>query len=174
MIFLNLRRSLRYGDNSILTLSFLFFSLFSSFKICKLLFDMLDNFLNNYVFSFFFTISSQFSYEGIVSILDHMLSSSVVEDRNQLRPFLSYFGNKIKNNQVFLRAPVTVFLFLIQMIKPSFTAMFGTFEYFKVWFEENVSRNLIPFSLFRYLNCFSEDSIFFRCPNDFTIWLQHV
>jgi hypothetical protein len=116
---------------------------------------MLDNFLNDLFFLFFLVVSSEFGNERVVSVLDHVFCASVVENRNQLRPFLSKFDHKIEDNKIFLRSPVSMLLVLIQMIQPSLSAVLSTLESFKVGGKEDISGHFIPLAFFTGFNSLS-------------------
>ena len=91
---------------------FLFFSVLC---IDNLFFDNFNDFLTKMLLSLFFTFSL-FVDEWIKPIFNHMLSTSLIKNRNNFTPSLSIFQNKFKDTQIFSCCPFSSFLLVIKMI----------------------------------------------------------
>ena len=125
---------------------------FSVLSIDNLLFDDFDDFLANMFLSLFFTFPLLVN-KRIKPIFNHMLSTGLIKNRNNFTPSLPIFQNKFKDTQIFSRTPFSSFLLVVEMIQPSFSAVFWRFKNLEVGIIKNSLSNLIPSSIFLLLNC---------------------
>ena len=71
--------------------------------------------------------------DGVIPILDHVFSSSVAEGCLHFGPFLaSPLQHILKNNVVFFRLPVPLYFCGVEVVMPSFPAMFRGDEFLPV------------------------------------------
>lgn len=124
---------------------FLLFLLFSLFNVSKLFFKLTNDLLDH-VFFFISFVCFHFGNERVEPVFDHVFSSCFFQNRNKFAPSLSILSNIFKDREVFFRGPVSMLFLVIQMIQPSFSAVFRAFEHLEVGSIEVISGHIVPFS----------------------------
>lgn len=86
--------------------------------------------------------------EGFVPIFDHVLGSGASELLDHVGPFGSVFFDVLEDDDILVLGPVTMDDSLIEMILPSFPALFGSFEELSSGVNVEIFGYLIPLSMF--------------------------
>lgn len=84
-----------------------------------------------------------------VSVFDHVLSSCIIKERDNVSPMSSIFLDILKKNFIFLCTPLSFFDVVIEMILVALSALLRSFEVLASWVEIEVFSNLIPLSFFK-------------------------
>lgn len=77
-----------------------------------------------------------------------MFSPSLIQERDYFGPFLSILTDELKNDKVFLLAPISMLFVNIQVIEPSLPAVLRWPKYSSIRDIEHFLWYLIPLSSF--------------------------
>lgn len=75
-----------------------------------------------------------------------MLRPCVVQDLDNLRPFFLILAYECKYFIVFLIRPFALVFVSVEMVEPSLSTMFGSFENLAIRVEKERFGNLVPFA----------------------------
>lgn len=160
-------------------LLFLFFDLCSvilllpRLYILYLLLELLKNPMAELLLAFLLALPLLVD-EGVVAVLDHMFCASLFEDWHQFAPAFPILQHEFEDLHVFVRSPESSLLLVVEVIEPTFAAMFGRFEDGAVGVIEEVLSNIVPSIALLLLDCLNKPFVFLPGPSNFSAWLDHA
>lgn len=142
--------------------------------------ELLFQFQRDFLFLLFLSVFI-FTHQRVIPVFNHVFCSGFMKQRNYFAPFLAVLVHVFEYCQVFFEGPVSMVLFIVQMVQPSFPAMFWGSKYFLLRGEKHSLGNLIPFSGFlkskqlqKVLDGVDEESVFLRSPCDSLFVFQQI
>lgn len=124
---------------------------------------LLVNPIGNILFLLLF-VALVFADQWIITIFDHMLSSGLMQKWDDLGPFLSVLTDKLKNDEILVSSPVSMYFVAVKMVEPSLPAVLRWPEDGPVGDIEHFLGDLVPFAGFLLSDDVDKKVIFLLSP----------
>lgn len=112
--------------------------------------------------------------QGVVAILDHMLSSGFIKEGDEFGPPLPIFKDVAEDKVIFRCCPLPPLLVRVQVVEPPLAAVFGSPEDPPFGAKEHPLGDFVPLSGFFSLHALHQEVIFLLCPRDPLLELEKV